>query len=150
MLTAVSAFSSEAQRTSVNELAWLSGSWISDTGGTISEMHFTTPSAGLIMGTNRMVGNGQVLFAEFLKFEDANGAAVLNPNPLFLLASGQVGVSFPLKEMTATKVVFENTAHDFPKTVTYELKDRDTLINRVEGTKAGMPPVLETEFKRVK
>jgi hypothetical protein len=68
---------------------------------------------------------------------------------LFLLAQGKAGVSFKLKEITKEHVVFENPSHDFPRTITYELKNADTLVLRVEGKKDGFPPVIETQYRRL-
>jgi hypothetical protein len=130
------------------ELAWLSGSWVSEADGTRGDLQFLPPGGGMLLGTNRLVAGEVVTFAEFTRIEEKNGTLVLSPTPLFLLTAGKTGVSFKLKSLEKNRVEFENPEHDFPKVIVYELKDGNRLLLHVEGKKEGFPPVLETNYQK--
>jgi hypothetical protein len=136
LVLSFSAFAQEDEAPkSVKSLAWLTGTWRSESAAEKSEMTFNSPEAGLLMGTNRSVSEGKVTFAEFIRFEeDERGQLFLKPYPFFLLKQGKVDTTFELKEMTTTKVVFENETKEFPRVISYELKANGHLVNRVEGT----------------
>ena len=49
---------------------------------------------------------------------------------------------FPLKDVSGTRVVFENPAHDFPQRIIY-WKDGADLRARIEGTQNGKEGSME-------
>lgn len=49
----------------------------------------------------------------------------------------------------ADVVTFENLAHDFPQRVIYRRAGADSLIARVEGTRAGQPRGFDFPYRRV-
>jgi hypothetical protein len=115
----------------VDQLAWMAGSWKSDSGRAVVEEHWTTPSAGSMVGMNRTVFGGKKVSFEFLRIE-------ARPDGVFYLASpgGRPPTPFKLMETQKQKVVFENPEHDFPQRVLY-WKNGEELCARIEGTRQG-------------
>lgn len=110
---------------------WMTGSWWATVGGVKMEEHWTTADGGVMLGTHRDIRpNGKVAF-EFLRIEkrDAGLAYVAQPG-------GRPATIFPLKTLTASRVVFENLLHDFPQRIVY-WRDNLELCARVEGTIGG-------------
>ena len=50
--------------------------------------------------------------------------------------------------MTDSAVTFENLAHDFPQRVMYRRVGGDSLVARVEGTRAGRTRGVDFAYRR--
>jgi hypothetical protein len=117
---------------SLNSLAWMAGSWSGTTGGIEMEEHWTAPKGSSMIGIHRDVGKGRTLVFEFLRIEQQGDQIVYLSMP----NGRSPATAFPLKEVTATRVVFENPAHDFPQRIIYWKEGAD-LRARIEGTMNG-------------
>lgn len=116
----------------VDSLAWLSGSWASDSAGTRIEEHWMAPKGGEMVGMHRDVVRGHAVSFEFFRIvADSQGVAYLSS------PRGRPVTRFGLKELTRRKVVFENAQHDFPQRVLYWLDEGGRLHARIEGTLRG-------------
>ena len=132
VLTSAAAAAQEAKPT-VNDLAWLAGSWVGETkSGMRMEEHWTAPNGNTMIGIHRDVGKGRTMLFEFLRI------AVQNDQIVYLsMPNGRSPATpFPLKEVSGTRVVFENPTHDFPQRIIY-WKDGNDLRARIEGTMNG-------------
>lgn len=115
------------ERPSAESLAWMSGHWAATIDGVQMEELWTAPQGGLLLGLHRDVRrDGRVSF-EFLRIAEEDNGLVFIAQP-----SGRPPTRFPLVESSATRVVFANPAHDFPKRILY-WRDGATLCARVEG-----------------
>src|SRR4051812_34655810 len=94
--------------------SWMQGSWRAESHGTRMEEHWTSAGAGVM-----------------LRIEQKDGSLVYLAMP-----SGRPATPFPLKSITAGKVIFENLRHDFPQRIIY-WRDGKKLCGRVEGTIGG-------------
>lgn len=111
--------------------SWMAGSWRATAGGVKMEEHWTSADGNLMVGMHRDVApNGKVSF-EFLRIERKDGTLIYQAMP-----GGRPATAFPLKEATATRVVFENPQHDFPQRVIY-WTEKKQLCARVEGVMGG-------------
>lgn len=129
----------------VSDLDWMAGNWIGDSQGLPMEAYYTTSLGGIILGQTKISNGNAVEFFEFEKIEQVNDSLVLQPMPF-----GQSGVTFDLKEMTSSRVVFENPQHDFPTRIIYELKANGQLLGRIEGTQNGQSVAQDFLFSKVK
>jgi uncharacterized protein DUF6265 len=111
--------------------SWMRGSWHSESAGTRMEEHWTSAGGGAMLGMHRDVDPKGKLSFEFLRIEQKDGSLVYLAMP-----SGRPATPFPLKTLTATRVVFENPEHDFPQRIIY-WRDGKRLCARVEGTIGG-------------
>lgn len=130
--------SSEAKASaSLNQLAWLAGSWVGTGDGQAVEEHWMRPEGGMIVGMNRTIyANGKASF-EFLRIAGDGDKLTFYASP-----SGQPATPFLLKEIAETRVVFENLKNDFPQRIMYERKD-GTLHAAIEGEVNGKLQVMK-------
>lgn len=128
-ITILLAFITGLQNTngqSLEDLSWLSGYWTSSHNGVSMEELWLSPSGNMMLGLHRDVfGNNRSSF-EYLRI-------VQTENQITYLASpgGTSPTSFPLKEVSDQKAVFENLDHDFPQRIIYSLDDTDLTV-RIE------------------
>ena len=94
----------------LDSLAWMAGAWAGSAGGV----------------------KGRTLVFEFLRIEQQGDAIVYLSMP----NGRSPATPFPLKEVSGTRVVFENPTHNFPQRIIY-WKDGADLRARIEGTIKG-------------
>lgn len=137
VLTAIGATGSPVgarqAKPSIEALSWLAGSWSGTSSrGIEMEEHWTAPKGNSMVGIHRDVGNGRTLLFEFLRIEQRGDEIVYLSMP----NGRSPATPFPLKELSGTRVVFENSAHDFPQRIIY-WKDGADLRARIEGAMKG-------------
>jgi Domain of unknown function (DUF6265) len=139
LLMVSSAALAEPHRTAA--LAWMIGNWVHDEGKERVMESWVGPGNGMMVGTNLTAWpNGRRAF-EFMRIGET-------PQGLSYYASpgGRPPVEFRSKELTETRVVFENLEHDFPQRVIY-WKDGEAMGARIEGTLKGVYRGEEWRFK---
>jgi hypothetical protein len=122
---------SAAAADDIARLSWLAGCWSGTQGEVTTEEHWTSPAGGEMVGMNKAVAGGRVVFFEFLRIAPQEGR-------LCYLASPRGGAVTPFCATTVgeQRVVFENREHDFPQRIIYERHDGG-LRARTEGTVDG-------------
>jgi Domain of unknown function (DUF6265) len=118
----------------IADLSWMAGSWTGESRGIQMEEHWTAPNGNSMVGIHRDTGKGRTLLFEFLRIEQQGDQIVYLSMP----NGRSPATPFPLKEVSGTRVVFENPAHDFPQRIIY-WKDGNDLRARIEGTQNGKP-----------
>ncbi len=109
------------------DLDWLAGHWCGLRGKTFSEETWMAPRGGLLVGMHRDTRDGEATGFEFMRITWQDGRWV------FLAQPGGGGVTaFPAEEIGEGRVVFANSAHDFPRRVIYQRRDAGTLHARVD------------------
>jgi hypothetical protein len=117
----------------LSDLAWMAGSWSGTTArGIEMEEHWTAPKGNSMIGIHRDVVKGRTALFEFLRIEQQGEQIVYLSMP----NGRSPATAFPLKEVSGTRVVFENPAHDFPQRIIYWMDGAD-LRARIEGTMKG-------------
>jgi len=122
----------QAPKVTLTDLSWMSGSWSGAAGGVDMEEHWTAPKGNSMFGVHRDVAKGRTASFEFLRIEQQGDQIVYLSMP----NGRSPATPFPLKEISGTRVVFENPAHDFPQRIIY-WKDGNELRARIEGTMNG-------------
>ena len=122
----------EQAKPSLESLSWIAGSWSGAVGGVEMEEHWTAAKGGSMIGIHRDVAKGRTVSFEFLRIETQKDQIVYLSMP----NGRSPATPFPLKEVSGTRVVFENPAHDFPQRIIY-WKDGNDLRARIEGTMNG-------------
>ena len=142
-----SSIAAQDAKSSIAELAWLSGCWemnAKEKGLVITEQ-WMKPAGGLMIGAGRTVKSGKAVDHEFLRIvEEANG--------IFYVAkptANKEETRFKLAKVSANELVFENPAHDFPQRVIYKLSG-DKLDARIEGTMSGKLRGMVFPYTRIK
>ncbi len=109
-------------------LAWLAGAWSGTMGRAAIEEHWLPPAGNTLLGVSRTVATGRMVAFEYLRIIEKNGETFYVAQP-----NGRPATEFKLTSVTPTKAVFENTTHDFPKRITYELTAPDSLTATISG-----------------
>jgi hypothetical protein len=127
----------------VDQLAWLSGSWEGDDGGTWNEEVWAAPHGGLMLAFHRDTARGRAVGFEFLRIEETASGLVYRAMP-----GGKPATDFKLVEAWPERAVFES-ALEFPRRVLY-FRQGETLHARIEGVRAGKPASKEWIWRRAK
>lgn len=102
-------------RRGAEELGWMSGRWLAQSGERWTEEHWTRPRGGVMLGTGLSGRGGEADNWEFMRIApDAEGALTFWGSP-----NGQPAVPFRLVSLSAGEAIFENPAHDFPTRIVY-------------------------------
>lgn len=128
----------------IGDLAWLAGAWAGTrgTGGAISfEERWSPPKGGAMLATSRTVSRDKMSAFEFLRIVERDGGLVYIAQP-----NGTAPTEFVLTEFSATRAVFDNPRHDYPKRIVYELSADGALTATIGFMKGGTP--RRFEFKR--
>ena len=112
---------------------WMAGCWEQKSGEDWVEECWTGARAGQMMGSSR-TGKGETLqFFEHMRITaDADGTSFC------ALPKGQAGGCFKATKVSASEIVFENPAHDYPQRVRYwrDGKDLRAEVSLKDGSKA--------------
>jgi hypothetical protein len=148
LLAAVaSATEPTARPPGVDSLAWLSGCWMMKRPNGFTEEHWLKPAGGALLGLSRTIVDGRMKEYEFVAIREVDGRLAFVAKP-----SGQAEAAFPLKNLGAGAVVFENPSHDFPQRVIYRVTRRDAsgnpvgLLGRIEGTLNGRERAMDFTY----
>lgn len=119
---------------SIDNLAWMSGTWFYAHSGRWAEEHWSQPEGGAMLGYSR-TGRGDALREwEFIRIApDADGTLAYFAQP-----GGRPPVAFRLVARDGTSAIFENPAHDFPQRIRYA-RDGDAMtatISALDGSNA--------------
>lgn len=133
----------QAGSVSLDQLAWMAGSWAGEQEGVRSEEHWIAPEGGLMLGLHRDLGGGKAVFFEFLRIEK-------RPDGIVYLASprGAPATPFRLIESKGKRAVFENPTHDFPKRILYWMSEDGSLHARIEGAPGEKKKAQEWVWRR--
>lgn len=126
----------------LDSLAFMAGSWVKGDRVDRDEEHWTAPLGGLMVGVQREVRGGRARGFEFFRIEEREGS-------LFYLAQprGRPATAFRVKELSSSRVVFENPEHDFPQRILYWLERPGELRARIEGTVDGRAAAMDYGWK---
>jgi hypothetical protein len=142
-LGAVPAPGAAAKGPALSDLAWMAGSWASDSAGVREEEHWMAPIGGMMAGMHRDVRGGKARSFEFFRIAETDSGIFYLSQP-----QGRPVTPFALKELGARRVVFENAKHDYPQRVMYWLGDDGSLRARIEGTIRGGEHATEWKWPR--
>lgn len=121
-----------ADAPSIADLAWLAGCWEGGPGAPGMEEQWMAPRGRTMLGMNRTARGDTLRAHEYLMIREEEGRLVYVASP-----SGQVTTPFASIEVSPTRIVFENAAHDFPQRIIYERRPDGSLLVRIEGEREG-------------
>lgn len=129
---------SEAEPT-LDDLAWLVGSWHGEGLGGQIEEHWTRASGGTMMGTFRLVSEGQLRVIEYVMItqeEDRIAYRFKHFNADYTTWEGEQPLDFDLISVSAREAVFHSRVADqnSPRRITYRLTEEGGLAAVVAGS----------------
>ena len=114
-----------------SRLSWLTGCWTGSDGEVTTEEHWTSAAGGAMLGMNKAVADGRVVFFEFLRIVPQEGRLCYLASP-----AGKPPTAFCATTVSDQRVVFENREHDYPQRIVYE-RHGELLRARTEGVVDG-------------
>jgi hypothetical protein len=109
-------------------IAWMSGTWVTETAGRWTEERWAPPRAGVLLGTSLSGRGNRAESFEFLRIAaDENGKVSYWGSP-----EGATPVAFALVRASRNELVFENPSHDFPTRIAYR-RNGNILTATVSG-----------------
>ncbi len=142
-LVSVGPETSADTRPTVQRVAWLAGCWAYVGAEAGSGETWMPPAGGSLLASARTVRGGRVASWEFQRIVEDAGTLAFYAAP-----SGGAEVRFPLKSLSASEVVFENVANDFPQRVSYRLAQNGDISARIEGSAADPARARDFPMKR--
>lgn len=137
------AFSFPLSAANLEDLAWLSGCWRSESDGRVNAEQWMKRNGNMMLGMSQTVVKGKTREFEFMRImQEENGGVYLVATP-----SGQRETRFKLREAKGTEAIFENATHDFPQRVIYR-REGDSLLGRIEGVSKGKEKAIDFPLKR--
>ena len=119
---------------------WLAGYWLScETKEQVSET-WVSGSTQVMLGSGITMSGGKVNF-ELMRIGKGTNSGL----SFFASPDGAPPTEFALKSQDATRVVFENLAHDFPQRVIYA-SDGKNLTARIEGKMNGRDQAMDWRY----
>lgn len=125
---------------SIKDVAWIAGCWELDRNGRHVVESWLPPEGGTMMGVSRTVAGSRTTEWEFLIIREGRGGLEYVAKP-----SGQPEATFTAARASASEVIFENPAHDFPKKIHYK-RGGDTLTAAIEGPMNGQSRRIEFPY----
>jgi hypothetical protein len=133
-----------AQNGGIERAAWLQGCWEMTTPTLTVEEMWTTPKGGSMIGVSRTIRDGKLREYELIMLREQGDRLAYQAHP-----SGQPGATFLSMRVTASELIFENPAHDFPQEIGYRV-DGDALLAWIRGTQKGQDRRLEFPYRRAR
>ncbi len=124
-------------------LGWIAGNWTGTMGRATMEENWLPAAGGAMLGISRVVAGPRMVAFEFLRIIQRDGEIYYVAQP-----GGRAATEFKLTSVTATRVVFENPAHDHPKIITYEKSGEGKLVATIEGNERGQHKKQEFHFTK--
>lgn len=128
IVVAASSGAQASQSSAIDRAGWLAGCWEMRARNRVTLEMWMPPSGGTMLGASRTTAAGVTREFEHLRLHAAGDTLVYTALP-----SGQRETSFRSTTVSATTLVFENPAHDFPQKITYRRVGEDSVTARVEG-----------------
>ena len=128
-------FAGADQHSSVDDLAWMTGSWAGPVGGgqTLEE-NWILPTDGSIASLVRMTGNGETSMVEMIVVEEENDSLVLRIqqwDPGFVPRTPGPQ-TLALRELGDNRVSFEAGDEGAFRTLTYSRPESETFVIEVD------------------
>ena len=124
----------------LENIKWIAGNWKGEAFGGQTEENWSEPSGGSMMATFKLIDNNKVAFYEIEIIREVENSLILQlkhfDNDLKDWETKDETVDFPLKEITANKVVFEGMTfekiNDNEMNVYVDIHQKDGSIETVK------------------
>ena len=140
--------SAQESKHSVEAMGWMAGCWelnVPQRQMTIAE-YWMKPSGGTLIGMSRTVKSGKTTGFEAVRIVTTETGIDYVAKP----STNKEETAFKLIKSTASEIVFENLAHDFPQRIIYRNQAPETLFARIEGTQNGKLSGMDIPMMRAK
>ena len=144
LVAVVSSNAASQTLSGIHRAAWLQGCWEMTTATRSVEEAWTLPKAGAMIGVSRTIQNGKMTAYEFIVLREERERLAYVAHP-----SGQPPATFLSTVISASELIFENPAHDFPQQIGYRLEG-DALTAWIRGAQKGRERRIEFPYRRTR
>lgn len=115
----------------LQRLEWLSGTWVTESGGSTTEEHWRPLQGTTLLGTSHTFDARRTHGFEFLRITLVRGKPAYVAQP-----GGGAPTVFPMTKLEPAAVTFENPEHDAPQRIRYERTDTGIIaaISQLDGS----------------
>ena len=138
----------------IDDLAWLAGSWYGRTGDDSIDEHWSAPSGGVMIGMFRWLKNGRLYMYEFLAIEPGeSGGLVLHlkhfHQGLVAWEGKDVARTFPLVQVADRQAIFRRGGAFRSNQFIYQRIADGELVVVEEVRKGGELTTTEFRYNRL-
>lgn len=133
-----------AQQSSAPLPGWLAGCWREANAGTVIDEVWLRPAGDALTGMSRTIRDDTLRAWEQMVIRRIPAGLVFEAAP-----SGQAPAVFAATESSDTLIAFSNPDHDFPQTIRYQRRGRDSLVATVSGVIRDRQRAIEFNYARV-
>jgi hypothetical protein len=144
VLAPLSAQQPAEKKTTIADLAWLSGAWVLEHGGTRTEETWSPAASNAILGMSRTLRGDRMVAFEFLRIVQREDGIYYVAQP-----GGRPATDFKLTSFDGATAIFENPQHDFPKRILYKRNPDGSLTARIDGGAGVSAGAMHLPFKRM-
>ena len=136
------------QNKDIKKATWLIGTWENKTSrGSLYETWTKVNDMELLGKSYMLKEKDTITFEKVQLIQKSNSLFYI---PIVKDQNNNQPVSFSLKKITDTEMVFENPEHDFPQLVSYTKITSDSLVAEISGMRNGQLRKQAFPMKRVK
>jgi hypothetical protein len=135
-------FGAEPEPGGIQRLSWLQGCWKMTSAERTAEEIWSAPRGRSMLGMSRTLQREELATYELVVVRERGERLVYIAHP-----SGQRSAEFLATDVSESRIVFANPAHDFPQRVGYERKGSQ-LHAWIEGTKDGRTRRIDFPYHR--
>lgn len=137
---------------SLDPLKWMQGRWVHESEEKYMEESWSSVQASSMLGTFRMVREGQVKFYELMTLTLESGRAVLRVRHYSsaLEPWEEKPMSFALREVSPALAIFVTDGPGPEEKLTYTLTGEDGLVILLDAVHDGQPQQSRFELRRSK
>ena len=123
------------QQSKIKQAEWLVGTWENKTAkGSMYESWVKQNDSVLIGKSYMLKGKDTVVFESVRLVQERANLFYI---PIVKNQNNGLPVRFALKTISNEKMVFENSAHDFPQVIWYAKTGADSLVAEISGIEEG-------------
>ena len=132
------------KKTTIADLAWISGSWALETPRSRTEETWSPAASNAILGMSRTLRGDHMVAFEFLRIVQRNDGIFYVAQP-----GGRPATNFQLTSFDGSTAIFENPQHDFPKRILYTRNSDGSLTARIDAGAGISEGAMDFPFKRM-
>ncbi|MBU2019557.1 MAG: hypothetical protein KJ941_07920 [Bacteroidetes bacterium] len=133
----------------IEKMAWLNGTWQSNTHGKIICEQWTLANDSTMNGASYYIQNTDTLMQETMTISMREGKMFFQTIVIDKDSTTEE-TRFEMLTLKDDKVEFENLLHDFPQKIVYAKQNKDSLIAYIDGNFNGQYNRINFPMKRIK
>ena len=132
----------------IGKTHWLLGTWENKSSKGIIYETWTKVSPKELNGKSYALKERDTIWFETIKLVQASEGLLYIPT--VENQNNMLPVTFSLKSISESEMIFENPNHDFPQIISYRQIESDSLVAEISGIKNGQLSKQQFPMKRIR